>query len=71
MAPVICPLFFMPMNHKRRSDSPLKISDIERLRSLLLQGVASPPTTPVDANYFDALRERVAKFANRPKQRVM
>ncbi|MFV8628456.1 hypothetical protein ACNRDB_03050 [Ralstonia pseudosolanacearum] len=70
MAPVICPLFFMPMSHKRRSDSLSKISDIERLRALLLQGVASPPTMPVDANYFDALRERVIKFTNRPKQRA-
>ncbi|AEG67539.1 hypothetical protein RSPO_c00235 [Ralstonia solanacearum Po82] len=70
MAPVICPPFFIPMSHKHPSNSLLKTSDIERLRSLLLQGVASPPTAPVDANYFDALRERVAKFANRPKQRV-
>ncbi|AGH85753.1 hypothetical protein A3768_0233 [Ralstonia solanacearum] len=37
---------------------------------MLRQGAAPPPTTPVDANYFDALRERVVKFANRPKQKA-
>ncbi|WP_231649608.1 hypothetical protein [Ralstonia syzygii] len=58
------------MSHKHPSDSPQKIGDIERLRALLLQGVASPSTMPVDANYFDALRERVVKFTNRPKQRA-
>ncbi|MEK0235361.1 hypothetical protein ACI2S5_02795 [Ralstonia nicotianae] len=60
----------MPMSHKHPSDSPQRISDIERLRALLRQGAAPPPTTPVDANYFDALRERVVKFANRPKQKA-
>nr|CUV45401.1 conserved protein of unknown function [Ralstonia solanacearum] len=55
MAHVICPPFFMPMSHKHPSDS---------LRA------ASPPTTPVDANYFDALRERVIKFTHRPKQKA-
>ncbi|CCF97654.1 hypothetical protein B7R77_09985 [Ralstonia solanacearum K60] len=70
MAPVICPLFFIPMSHKHPSNSLRKASDIERLRELLRQGAASPPTTPVDANYFDALRERVAKSINGPKQRV-
>jgi antitoxin ParD1/3/4 len=30
-----------------------------RLRSLLLDGASSSPAAPADANYFDALRERV------------
>lgn len=30
-----------------------------RLRTLLLDGAASTPSAPVDAGYFDALRERV------------
>ncbi|WP_331844170.1 hypothetical protein [Ralstonia solanacearum] len=58
------------MSHKHPSNSLRKTSDIERLRELLRQGAASSPTTPVDANYFDALRERVAKSINGPKQRV-
>ncbi len=70
MAPVICSPFFIPMSHKHPSNSLSKISDIERLRELLRQGAASPPTTPVDANYFEALRERVVKSINGPKQRV-
>ncbi|MGD7190700.1 hypothetical protein ACQCP0_23075 [Ralstonia pseudosolanacearum] len=70
MAHVICPPFCMPMSHKHPSDSPQKISDIERLRALLRQGAASPPTMTVDANYFDALHERVVKFTHRPKQKA-
>ncbi len=45
----------MPMSHKHPSDS---------LRA------ASPPTMTVDANYFDALHERVVKLTNRPKQKA-
>jgi antitoxin ParD1/3/4 len=30
-----------------------------RLQTLLLDGAASAPSAPVDAGYFDALRERV------------
>jgi antitoxin ParD1/3/4 len=30
-----------------------------RLRSLLLEGAASPPAAPADASYFDSLRDRV------------
>ncbi|WP_323016884.1 type II toxin-antitoxin system ParD family antitoxin [Castellaniella sp.] len=35
--------------------------DLERhqLRDTLLAGAASPPGTPVDAAYFDALRQRI------------
>jgi antitoxin ParD1/3/4 len=33
-----------------------------KLRGLLLEGAASPPTKPVDARYFDGLR-RKAKSA--------
>ncbi|CAH0179400.1 type II toxin-antitoxin system ParD family antitoxin [Roseomonas sp. CECT 9278] len=34
-----------------------KDQDRERLRGLLLDGAASPPTAPADAAYFDALRD--------------
>lgn len=30
-----------------------------RLRSLILEGAASPPSAPADADYFDSLRDRV------------
>ena len=33
--------------------------DRQRLRGLLLEGAASPPTPAIDAGYFDALRSRV------------
>jgi antitoxin ParD1/3/4 len=36
-----------------------KDQDRQRLRALLLEGAASEPTSPVDAEYFDELRERV------------
>lgn len=36
-----------------------KDQDRQHLRSLLLGGAASAPTAPVDAAYFEALRERV------------
>ena len=35
--------------------------DRERLRALLLEGAASPPTDPVDDAYFDELRSRVTR----------
>jgi len=34
--------------------------DRQKLRSLLLAGAASAPTTPVDSSYFDSLRARVS-----------
>jgi antitoxin ParD1/3/4 len=33
--------------------------DRQHLRSLLVEGAASPPTGPVDGAYFDELRVRV------------
>jgi antitoxin ParD1/3/4 len=33
--------------------------DRQHLRGLLLEGASSAPTEPVDAAYFDGLRERV------------
>lgn len=41
-----------------------KERDRERLRRLLLEGAASPPTAPADAAFFDELRERVHQRAN-------
>jgi antitoxin ParD1/3/4 len=38
-----------------------KDRETQRLRSLLLQGAASPPTAPIDAGYFEQLRERVGR----------
>ena len=32
--------------------------DREQVRSLLLEGAASPATSPIDEAYFDALRQR-------------
>lgn len=37
--------------------------DRQHLRSLLLAGASSPSNPPVDAAYFDGLRERVRKAA--------
>ena len=37
--------------------------DRMRLRSLLLEGGAAAPTGPVDAGYFDGLRDRVRRRA--------
>lgn len=34
--------------------------DRQKLRSLLLAGAASAPTTPADSSYFDSLRARVS-----------
>jgi antitoxin ParD1/3/4 len=42
-----------------------KDRETQRLRSLLLDGAASPPTAPVDAGYFDGLRERVRRSTRR------
>ena len=36
-----------------------KDQDRQHLRGLLLEGAASAPTAPVDAGYFDSLRDRV------------
>ena len=33
--------------------------DRQRLRELLLEGAASAPTAPVDADYFEGLRKQV------------
>lgn len=41
-----------------------KDQDRLQLRSLLLVGAASAPAVPVDANYFENLRDRVRKVAN-------
>ena len=37
--------------------------DRTQLRSLLLEGAESRPTEPVDAMYFDGLRDRVRRGA--------
>lgn len=38
-----------------------KDQDRQQLRGLLLEGAASAPTVPADADYFESLRERVRK----------
>lgn len=38
-----------------------KDQDRQRLRALLLAAAESPPTQPVDADYFAALRTRVRR----------
>jgi len=40
-----------------------KDQDRQQLRKLLLAGAASAPTAPVDAAYFESLRDRVRKSA--------
>ena len=40
-----------------------KDQDVQRLRSMLLDGARSEPTAAVDANYFEELRERVTRRA--------
>lgn len=40
-----------------------KDQDRQRLRGLLLAGAATAPTTPVNAGYFEGLRDRVRKAA--------
>jgi antitoxin ParD1/3/4 len=39
--------------------------DRQRLRGLLLDGAASPPTAPADSDYFDNLRRRATRAAMR------
>ena len=38
-----------------------KDQDRQRLRSLLMEGGASPAAAPADRGYFDALRDRVRR----------
>lgn len=45
-----------------------KDQDRLQLRGLLLEGAASPLTTPVDDAYFDALRDR-ARSPRRPHKK--
>ena len=45
-----------------------KDQDRQQLRGLLLAGAASNPTAPVDANYFDGLRDRVRRAAKSAAQ---
>ena len=42
-----------------------KDADRLHLRDLLLEGASSAPTSPVDANYFATLRERVQQRSRR------
>lgn len=39
--------------------------DRRRLRNLLLEGAASPPSEPVDEAYFEGLRQRVRERGRR------
>jgi antitoxin ParD1/3/4 len=41
-----------------------KDQDRQRLRALLLDGAASPPTAAVDDGYFERLRERAQAFTS-------
>ena len=38
-----------------------KDQDIQQLRAMLLEGAGSPPTAPIDAGYFQDLRDRVTR----------
>jgi antitoxin ParD1/3/4 len=38
-----------------------KDQERQHLRDLLLEGAASPPAAPADANYFQALRAKVRR----------
>lgn len=38
-----------------------KDQDRQQLRGLLLEGAASSPAVPADADYFESLRDRVRK----------
>jgi len=38
-----------------------KDQDIQRLREMLLDGASSASTAPIDAEYFQGLRDRVIK----------
>ena len=42
-----------------------KDRDRQRLRGLLLEGAASPPTVTADADYFDRLRSRAREADQR------
>lgn len=44
--------------------------DRVRLREMLLAGASSPPGAPVDADYFDGLRERVGRARKAPRRRA-
>ncbi|WHO77256.1 type II toxin-antitoxin system ParD family antitoxin [Rhizobium sp. BT03] len=39
--------------------------DRQRLRDLLLEGASSETTEPVDANYFDSLRDRALRQSSK------
>ena len=39
--------------------------DRQRLRGLLLEGAASPPAGPADADYFDRLRNEIREAGRR------
>nr|WP_315205926.1 type II toxin-antitoxin system ParD family antitoxin [uncultured Albidiferax sp.] len=41
-----------------------KDEDRRQLRGLLLAGVQSAPTAPVDVDYFDALRKRIGNHSS-------
>src|SRR3546814_7199022 len=45
-----------------------KDQDIQRLREMLLDGASSTPTAPVDAGYFQGLRDRVTQRAGRSEE---
>jgi antitoxin ParD1/3/4 len=45
-----------------------KDQDRQRLRGFLLAGAESPPTSPVDAAYFEGLRDRI-RGAAKPDDR--
>ncbi len=42
-----------------------KDQDRQRLRNILLEGAESTPSEPADATYFDALRDRIRRHADR------
>ena len=41
-----------------------KDQDVQRLRTMLLDGANSPATQPVDAAYFEGLRDTVRRAAS-------
>jgi antitoxin ParD1/3/4 len=41
-----------------------KDQDVQRLRAMLLEGANSPSTTPINAAYFDGLRDKVRRAAS-------
>jgi antitoxin ParD1/3/4 len=40
-----------------------KDQDVQRMRALLLEGANSPASAPVDASYFEGLRDRARRAA--------